>query len=197
MNNMSLLSSMSSSNVQGSGLLAAWKKNGALTQVQGRDYKKLRECAEELQKSADALQSKELYEEARKKEDAQPVRDAAERLVAQYNTALKSLNKTTSPLNQYYRETLVSTAREEQEALGSIGITQRKDGTLNVDQEKLKTTELDALEKALNGVLTERLSFLAGRIGDNAKANANSAASQYNATGNQYFAVANKYNFWG
>ena len=79
----------------------------------------------------------------------------------------------------------------------SIGITQEKDGTLKLDQDKLKASSTDALEQAFGGVFTEKLSFLAERVADNAKANANSASSQYNAAGNNYFAQANSFDFLG
>ena len=197
MNNMSLLSGVNSGGSQESALLSALKKTGAWSQVQRKEYQKLEESSKNLQQAADTLQSEELYEEARQKEDTQSVCESANELVQHYNAMLKSLKSDTSPLNQYYRETLVAAAKEETEGLGSIGITQEKDGALRVDQEKLKAADLDTLEKVLGGTLTEKISFLSQRIGDNAKVNASSASSQYDAAGGNYFAKASKYDFWG
>lgn len=78
----------------------------------------------------------------------------------------------------------------------SIGITQKKDGTLSLDKNKLKETDADTLEQVLGGSFTEKISFLADKVADNAKANAASASSQYNASGYNYFTESSRYNFW-
>ena len=93
-------------------------------------------------------------------------------------SAMKSLKNTSSPLHQYYRQMLSEAVKENKESLESVGITQEKDGSLKLDQNKMEAAGTDALEQALGGVFSEKLSFLADRIADNAKANADSASNQ-------------------
>ena len=181
---MSLLSCMNRNSTQKNGLLSALEKNNAASQTQKKSFEKLKGTADELQQAADALHSKSVAEYARS-------------LVEHYNDTMKSLKNTSSPLHQYYRQMLSEAVKENKESLESVGITQEKDGSLKLDHNKMEAAGTDALEQALGGVFSEKLSFLADRIADNAKANADSASNQYNAFGNHYFAQANTYDFWG
>lgn len=194
-NTVSLLDCMKSSGVQNDNPLSALNKGNTVS-TDRKKYEALRKSAENLQQSADELQSEELYKEARESGDVQAVSDYAERLLEHYNQTLKSLNGTTSPLNQFYRQTLKEAAQKEKDQLMSIGITQKKDGTLSLDKNKLKETDADTLEQVLGGSFTEKISFLADKVADNAKANAASASSQYNASGYNYFTESSRYNFW-
>ncbi|MCI8299316.1 MAG: hypothetical protein HFI69_03035 [Lachnospiraceae bacterium] len=194
-NTVSLLDCMKSSGVQNDNPLSALNKGNTVS-TDRKKYEALRKSAENLQQSADELQSEELYKEARESGDTQAVSDYAERLLEHYNQTLKSLNGTTSPLNQFYRQTLKEAAQKEKDQLMSIGITQKKDGTLSLDKNKLKETDADTLEQVLGGSFTEKISFLADKVADNAKANAASASSQYNASGYNYFTESSRYNFW-
>lgn len=194
-NTVSLLDCMKSSGVQNDNPLSALNKGNTVS-TDRKKYEALRKSAENLQQSADELQSEELYKEARESGDTQAVSDYAERLLEHYNQTLKSLNGTTSPLNQFYRQSLKEAAQKEKDQLMSIGITQEKDGTLSLDKDKLKETDADTLEQVLGGSFTEKISFLADKVADNAKANAASASSQYNASGYNYFTESSRYNFW-
>jgi len=196
-NSMSLLDCMKSSGAQNHDLLSALKKGGTVSQTQKKDYEKLKKSAENLQQSAEKLQDEKLFEEARNSGDASSIREHVAQLLEHYNKTINSLKSAASPLNQYYRETLLEAAQEEKGGLTSIGITQGRDGVLNLDEEKFKGADTDTLEQVLGGTFAERVSFLSDRIADNAKANAGSASTQYNAAGIQYFAQANTYNFWG
>lgn len=196
-NSMSLLDCMKSSGAQNNDLLSALKKGSTVSQTQKKDYEKLKKSAENLQQSAEKLQDEKLFEEARNSGDASSIREHVEQLLEYYNKTINSLKSSASPLNQYYRETLLEAAQEGKDGLTSIGITQGRDGVLSLDEEKFKGADTDTLEQVLGGTFTERVSFLSDRIADNAKANASSASTQYNALGSQYFAQANTYNFWG
>ncbi|NBH15702.1 hypothetical protein D3Z36_16455 [Lachnospiraceae bacterium] len=194
-NSVSLLDCMKSSGLQNENPLSALSKGNA-SSLDRKKYEALRKSAENLQQSADKLHSDELYEEARKSGDTQSVGDYAERLLEQYNQTLKSLKGTTSPLNQFYRQTLIEAAKAGKEELEGIGITQGKDGSLSLDKDKLKEADADTLEQVLGGSFTEKISFVADKVADNAKANAASASSQYNAAGTNYFTESSRYNFW-
>lgn len=199
-NSMSLLDVMGKTSTQRKNLLSNLDKTSQVTsKIQKRNYQSLQNSAEDLQQSADALSSQKLYEDAKESGDTKEICDYAEKLVKYYNSTVKSLKdtSTSATLNEYYRQTFVGLASNEEEALNSIGITRGKDGNLNLDQEKLKQADVDTLEKVLGGEFTSKLSFLADRVADNAKVNAGAIASQYNVWGNSYFTEANKYNFWG
>ena len=70
---------------------------------------------------------------------------------------------------------------------------------MTVDPDKLKAADIDALEKALgaSGGFTSKVSFVAGRVSDNAKAGAESISSQYGANGSLLTASGSKYSVWG
>lgn len=198
-NSMSLLDIMGNKSTQRKNLLSNLDKTNTASKIQKRNYQNLQESAEDLQQSADVLSFQKLYEDAKKSGDTKAICDQAEKLVKYYNSTVKALKDTSksAPLNEYYKKTFTDLATNQQEALESIGITQGKDGSLKLDQDKLKQADVDILEKVLGGDFTSKLSFLADRVSDNAKVNAGSVANQYNAWGSSYFTEANKYNFWG
>lgn len=196
-NNMSLLNYINGSSSQSNSLLSALNKNGITTN--NKSYEKLKSQAEKLQETMDALSSGELFEGARESKDAEAVLSSAQDMIKRYNDTLKSLKGTTSPLNQYYRQMLLEASKDAEGQLKEIGISIASDGTLSLDADKLKSSDIDQLEEVLgaDGSFTPKISFLASRIADNAGANAASASSQYNALGNNYFAASGKYDFWG
>ncbi len=79
------------------------------------------------------------------------------------------------------------------------GLKKRADGRAAVDSDKLKAADVDALEKALGSSndFTAKVSFLAGRISDNAQAGAESLSSQYGRSGDLLSSAGGKYSFWG
>lgn len=195
-NNVSLLNYVNGSS-QGNSLLSALNKNGIKPQDKG--YEKLKGQAEKLQQTTEKMASEEYFEEARKSGDLQSVYSNVQEMIKNYNNTIKSMKSTSSPLNQYYRQMLKEAAADDKDKLKQIGITRSEDGTLNVDEDKLKASDVDKLEEILGvkGTFSSKVSFLADRIADNARANASSASSQYNALGDNYFASASRYSFWG
>ncbi len=196
-NNMSLVNYLNGGSAQSNNLMSRLNKSNAASQIQKRNYEKLTNTAEDLQKAADVLNSKKLYEEAKESGDNQAICSQAKSLVEYYNDTVKALKNTTSPLNKYYKEALSEVPTEDKEALKGIGITLGKDGTLSIDEDKLKAADSDTLQAVLGGKFSAKISFLSDRIGDNAKVNAGGVVSQYNSMGSSYFTEANKFNFWG
>lgn len=195
-NHVSLLNYVNSSS-QSNSLLSALNKNGI--KLQDKGYEKLKGQAEKLQQATEKMASGEYFEEARKSGDLQPVYSNVQEMIKNYNNTIKSMKSTSSPLNQYYRQMLKEAAADDKDKLKQIGITRGEDGTLKVDEDKLKASDVDKLEEILGekGTFSSKVFFLADRIADNARANANSASSQYNALGDNYFASASRYSFWG
>ncbi len=196
-NNVSLLNYVNGNSSQGNSLLSALNKNGI--KVNDRGYEKLKGLAESLQESAEKVGSGDAFEEARKSGDKEPIYNNAREMVKNYNNTIKALKNTSSPLDHYYRQMLGEVSTDAEAQLKEIGITKASDGTLSVDKDKMTSADIDKLEEILgaDGTFSSRISFLANRIADNAKANAASASSQYNAFGDAYFAAASKYDFWG
>lgn len=194
-NNVSLLNYVNGSS-QGS-LLNALNKKGI--KLQDKGFEKLKGQAEKLQQATEKMASEKSFQEARTSGDLQPIISNAQEMVKNYNNTIKSMKNSSSPLNQYYRQMLKEAAADDKDKLKEIGITRGEDGTLKLDEEKLKASDVDKLEEILGakGTFSSKVSFLADKIADNARANASSASSQYNALGNNYFASASRYNFWG
>ena len=196
-NNISLLSCINSASSSPNSLLSALNKKGINTE--SKSYEKLKGQAEQLQQSAEEMASEKLFQEARTSGDLQSVYEKAQDLIKNYNSTVKSLKNTASPLNQGYRQMMKESYTDSKDALEEIGITMGNDGSLKIDEDKFKASDVDKLEEVLgaDGSNSARLYFLAGRVADNAKANISSASSQYDILGNNYFATASKYDFWG
>lgn len=195
--NVSLLNYINSNSNSQNSLLSALNKNGIGTQ--NKSYEKLKGQAEKLQQVAEKMSSADAFKEARTSGDMQPIYDNVQEMIKNYNDTIKALKNTSSPLNMYYRQMLGEAYTDDRDKLKEIGITRGSDGTLKLDKDKMKGSDIDKLEELLgaDGAFSSKLSFLGNRIADNAKANASSASSQYNAMGNNYFASASKYDFWG
>lgn len=202
-NNTSLLNHIYN-NGSGSNLLSALNKSGssAADTKQKSNYEKLEKNADQLQKRADSLAAKgegSLYAKAKESGNTEEICKEVEALVEDYNNTMKILQSSDGPLNDYYRQMLQEAAEDNSKALADVGITISKNGKMTVDADKLKAADVDALEKALgsSGDFTSKVSFLAGRVSDNAQAGTKSLASQYGANGSLYTASGGKYNFWG
>lgn len=178
------------------------KGNTTVDTKQKSSYEKLERNAGQLQKRADNLAAKgesSLYAKARESKDTEEVCKEVQALVEDYNSTMKILQSTSGPLNDYYRQMLQEAATENGKSLANVGITVSKDGKMTVDSEKLKAADIDTLEKVLgsSGGFTSKVSFLAGRVSDNAQAGTRSLTSQYGANGSLYTAAGGKYSFWG
>lgn len=195
-NNVSLLNYVNSSS-QSNSLLSALNKKGIT--LQDKSFEKLKGQAEKLQQATEKMASEETFGEARTSGDLQPVLSNVQEMVKNYNNTIKSMKNSSSPLNQYYCQMLKEAAADDKDNLKGLGITRGEDGTLKLDEDKLKAADLGKLEEILGakGTFSSKVSFLAERIADNARANASSASNQYNALGNNYFASASRYSFWG
>lgn len=188
----------------GNGLLDALqsKSDSAINALNKGKYEKLGKASDLLSTQVQKFTKKDadsLMEKAKASGDYSEVYEELYSLVDSYNDTLASLDKTAEGLNAFYRQSLVDICKDNKEALGNIGITQNKDGSLVLDKEKLKAAEPAALEKALCGDdgMAAHLAFVAGRIADNAQTNVESASNVYGGNGSLLNAYQNKYNFWG
>lgn len=201
-NNNSLLNYINNDSSQLSVMNALNKNHNVVDTEKRSNYEKLEKAAEQLFQKAEVFSTEgenSIFAKAKESGSNQQIYDAAEALVENYNNTIKTLKTGSGALNDFYRQMLQETATENSEALKNIGITIAKDGTAVIDQEKMKTADIDSLEKALgpNGNFSKKVAFLAERIADHAEANAESLTSQYNSSGNLYSAMSGKYDFWG
>lgn len=200
-NNTSLLNYINGNSSENT-LLSALNKSSTVDSTKKSNYEKLEKAADQLLQDVNfftAEGEKSVFAKARESENNEEIYDGAEALVESYNNTLNYLKADSSSLNIYYRQMLQEAVTGNKEALSSIGITISKDGTLEIDKDKLEAADTDSLEKVLgkSGTFSGKVAILAARIADNAEANAGSLSSQYSSTGSLYSALASKYDFWG
>ena len=208
-NQNNLLSYLNNSEgTSGNTLLDALNKNNKVSSASAENYKKLESSADKLKDSADKLMAegeKSLFEKIRQSEGEEKEKNTEElyagvsQFLDNYNATLTELHKNASPMNIYYSQAMQEAVAENSKALENLGITMGKDGKLSIDSEKLKSASLDDIEKVFGktGSLTSKISFVAGRVSDNAQANVESVSSQYSALGSIQSQVASKFDFWG
>ena len=183
-------------------LLNALNKSRTTDAVSKTKYEKLEKAADQLSKAASVFMATgedSLFSKARESEDSQDIYNAVEDFVGKYNSTLSTLKNASGGLNDYYSQMLKSAVSDNKEALESIGITVAKDGSLSVDKDKMKGTDIDTLEKVLGNTtgITKKVAYVSGRVSDNAQTNQNSLSSQYSSTGLLYSSLASKYNLYG
>lgn len=193
---------------------AAASKNSGLSDADAaskKNYTAMKEAAESLkartkklllwpEKEWDAMTEEET---AQYKED---VIKEMTNLVTDYNTMIKSMSAESSQVNEVYLKQLKGYFKNAQSDLESLGITQKEDGTLAVDQETLKKADARKIKK----ILGSSNSFVddIGKRADNIIANAETSLAvinkslyagnySYNKEGNDIFDIltsGSKYN---
>lgn len=201
-NRVSLLNYVNGGNSNNSLLSALTQKSSNADSTKKTNYEKLEKAADRLAQKADVFTAegeKSIFEQAKESESNQKIYDSVEEFIDSYNSALKILDSMDSDLNSFYKKNLAGLFADNKEALESIGITVSKNGALSLDKEKLQSVDLDTFQKVLGnaGGIMKKLSYLAGRISDNAQTNAKSLSRQYGSDGNSYTSSFNKYDFWG
>ena len=150
-------------------------------------------AADELNKAAGK------FLEAEKENDPSGMRAAAEDMVKTFNEPLKSMDKASDSLNQFYAKMLKEAAVDNKDLLSAVGVSIKKDGQLSIDEEKWKDIETEALMQAFGSgsVFNEKTSFLADHISDHAEAHAGSVTNQYGSDGALSSVYSSKMDFWG
>lgn len=176
-------------------------KSGTADTKGNNNYKKMEKEADGLKKKADSLAAKgenSLYAKARESGDTEELCKEIQELVASYNSTMKILQSAPGALNEYYAQMLQEAAEGNSKSLADIGVTISKDGKAVLDGDKLKAADVDTLEKVMGASndFTAKLSFLAGRISDNAQAGTKSLSNQYGSNGSLVSASGGKYSFW-
>lgn len=169
------------------------KQNIVSSRLQKSNFEKTEKQAEGLAEKAEAFLDKDnnIFDKARESGDNKELLKSVKDMVSAYNDMVQTLGKETGAMSRLYLETLKSAAKENTEAFKKIGISTSKDGKLEIDEEKLAAAGVDDLENAFGsaGKFTSRVSFVAGRVADNAAANLESISNQYTSDGNAYAAA--------
>lgn len=178
--------------------------NFPLQNISKKENSRLEESAKRLSEAASKLNEtgeNSLFGRAEAEGNTQEIVSGVEEMVSAYNTTLEYLKNSGSTLNRFYLQELNSYAREKSEALKAAGVTRDKNGSLKIDEEVLKSADIESLRAAFGSGsgFTEKTGYAAVRTAENAAAENASLLSGYDAGGRVYFDSfeANKYNFWG
>ena len=157
-----------------------------------RIYSKTADAAESLRSATSALtsgRSDNLFEKARQTGSSEELFNEAKKLVEGYNSTVKNLNASQSPVNTVYRRMMESAASGNSSALQNIGITIGKDKTLSIDEDKFKSADIDTIEKALGSGsgFSSRVGLAADRAEKSALNSNMSSFDQYGSLGQSGF----------
>ena len=176
--------------------------NQSVSSVYKNNYDKIQKAAEAYEKQAKSLAESgegSIWAKANETGDLSAVYDNIKSLVDKYNSTLEAVRKTPDSLNTYYMQMFTQGAADRKEVLEAAGVTVQKDGTLKLDEDKMKAADLKALEKAFGSgsYFLARTGFVAARAADHAKTSAESVTSQYTAKGSLITAETSRYDFLG
>lgn len=191
-NGTSLLNYINNDDRNNNSLLSALnKKTTSVFDVENKKkYKKLGKEADKLTDSASVLQQERadnLFTQAKESGNNQKIYDSIENFFKNYNSTVKALKNTSDTMNNFYRQMLSDAAKEAEESLSGIGITFHKDGSANVDMDKVKKSDMETLENLFGSKsdFVSKVNFISTRISDNAEANVKSFSSSYSSNGTQ------------
>lgn len=103
---------------------------------------------------ADALKSKEkdsVYDKARESGSTDQIVSDIKSFVSQYNNMINDLGESGSRTDAGFLSQFNSLSRVAERDLALTGVTRKADGTLAVDEKKLKAADVDTLEKVWGG----------------------------------------------
>ena len=203
-NRSSLLDHMSGNGNNKSLLDALDKKSSTAIDTENKKkYEKLDKTAEKLINTSDIFLKdgeKGLFDQAKESGDKQKIYDSIKTFFADYNSGIKALRDTPGTMNDFYRQMLVEASEDAKEELTKAGISFAKDGTASVDMDKLKSVDIENLEKLFGhkSEIVSKVKFIATRVSNNAEAGIKSYSSGYSSKGNPYNSGVNsRFDFKG
>lgn len=160
------------------------------------NYTTMKKAAESVKKHAKnlLLWPEKKWDEMTEDEIAEykvDVRKEVASLVEDYNTMVKSMSEEQGKVNEIYLNQMKGYFKNAQKDLESLGITQKEDGTLSLDQELLKAADAETLKKVLGseGTFVSDIGNRAENVISNAETNLaviNKSIYAGNYTYNQY-----------
>ncbi len=180
------------------------KANAYLQRVSSKQNKQLEASADALSCYAEKIcrtGEESLFGQAEKTGDTSGIVSNIEDMADAYNKTLKYLKESDSALNEFYLQELQSSVLEQTETLATVGITCKKDGSLNIDKDSLKAAGIDDLKAVFQSTsgFMEKIGYISGRVAENAKAAGESLLSGYGSTGAESIRsfTESMYDFWG
>ena len=106
-------------------------------------------------------------------------------VVDSYNKLYNTLGKTSSSINTMCSDLLKEAVKENSETLSAVGIALKDDGSLSIDEKKLKAADTDTLKKAFgtSSEFAKRLGIIGSNVSSLAKANINYVTNSYTSSG--------------
>ena len=170
--------------VNGNGAGGSSRLNGMNT-ASTRANRLMVKSYEALEKSSVKLTNQAKLLAGKVDDKDKKIMDQVTKMVDCFNDTLSELKQSSGVLNQYYYQTLRDVSLDNQAALEEIGITVASGGSLTLNREKLESADWEKVEKLLGseGSFMKQMNYVASRVSDNAKTNAESLSSRYNSRG--------------
>lgn len=166
-------------------------------------YQKLKDAAESLENATKTLGSEKsdnIFAKAKESGDNADIVKNVKTLIEQYNEVRKQLERdASSPINAYYNQTLGQLASKNKEELSKVGITVGKDGSMTIDENKLKEASVEDLESLFGSKseFIQKMQYLASHVSNNVSAQIESLGNQYGQDANSFSSyISNKYDWW-
>ena len=166
-------------------------------------YQKLKDAAESLEDAAKTHENEKsdnIFAKAKESGDNADIVKNVKTLIEQYNEVRKQLERdASSPINAYYNQTLGQLASKNKEELSKVGITIGKDGSMTIDESKLKEASVEDLESLFGSKseFIQKMQYLASHVSNNVSAQIESLGNQYGQDANSFSSyISNKYNWW-
>ena len=177
-------------------------KLNAVDSMKKKTYENIEKEAGDLSDKAIQFlnEADDLFAEAKETGDTSEIVSRIMDMVDSYNKTIDILSKETDTLTRFYYQSLKDAFFNNEAALKELGITVDKSGKVNIDKDKLKAADPEALESVFGtkGNLSAKLYLIAGKVAANASAGLSSINNQYGSDGylnpSQY---SNRYDFWG
>lgn len=156
--------------------------------VTKNNYQNMQKSADELLETANRFLeegSSSLLAVLDTEEGCSALKEQIEKLINGYNSVDAKLKTSTNALDSYYSQMLHELVSENAAGLKTLGITMSSQGKLQFDNTKIAGAEADTVKATLgsDSEFMQKLSFIVGRISDNASANLKNLGTTYNSSG--------------
>ena len=113
-------------------------------------YKNIKDDADSVTENAAKFTDEKstLFADAERTGDYSAIYADIKSVVDSYNKLYNTLGKTSSSINTMCSNLLKEAVKENSETLSAVGIALKDDGSLSIDENKLKAADTDTLKKA-------------------------------------------------
>lgn len=148
-------------------------------------YKNIKDDADSVTENAAKFTDEKstLFADAERTGDYSAIYADIKSVVDSYNKLYNTLGKTSSSINTMCSNLLKEAVKENSETLSAVGIA--LDGSLSIDENKLKAADTDTLKKAFgtSSEFAKRLGIIGSNVSSLAKANINYVTNSYTSSG--------------